>query len=632
MSIDMSQFHATFFEEGHEHLDEMERVLMEINLESLQTDDLDTIFRAAHSIKGGSGIFGFDALTSVTHVMESILDMVRSAKMSLSQPLVELLLVTSDQLRATLELYRNKEAIDWEAVGQSIQSLEAWLSGAGESSGVEEGFGFFDSPLLPETDEVYGFFDHPDQESVDEGFGFFEPVMLPLTDASSQPDDDGSKALSDHSALTQHQEMQSTGEMKESASAPPLSRAGKPASDGRNERETSSIRVDIAKVDQLVNLVGELVITQSMLNVVSKDVEGDVAERLDQIMIELERNTRELQETIMSVRMLPVSFVFNRFPRVVRDLSSRLQKSIELVVEGGETEMDKNLIEKLVDPLTHLVRNSIDHGIETPDRRRDLGKPETGRVTLRAVQRGGAIVIEIDDDGAGLNRDRILAKAYEQGLSISPDATDEAVWKLIMEPGFSTAEVVSDVSGRGVGMDVVKRNLEKLGGRIDIHSEAGVGSRFTIQLPLTLAIVDGMGVALADQTFFIPLVSIVESMRPEASIVETLGKNDYLIAVRDRYWPVIPLYKALNMNGNCSHPTEGIVVLIETGRRRFALLVDELIGQQQVVIKSLEHNYKRVPGIAGATIMGDGSVALILDMDALAEDIQQLKYEERSSA
>lgn len=622
MNIDMSEFHGTFFEESHEHLDEFERILMEMDLNNPDPEELDSIFRAAHSIKGGSGIFGFDALGQVTHVMENLLDGIRGGRSTLRAEMVDVLLSTSDTLRAILQSYRNQQEIDWAGAQAVTTALEALLeaapadSKAGDNDGFglfeeEDGFGFFADAAptaAPEPEQGFGFFDddpasvpaasHTPSAQVEDGFGLFvdepEPVVATPAPAAAV-----------------------------NARAPrQTARSG-----NASARESASIRVDIAKVDQLVNLVGELVITQSMIGVIGENVEGVVGERLREVLSALERNTRELQESVMSVRMLPVSFVFNRFPRVVRDLATRMNKRIDLQLEGGDTEMDKGMIEKLVDPLTHLVRNSIDHGIEAPEVRLARGKLETGTVVLRAIQKGGNIVIEIEDDGAGLNRDRILAKAREKGLPLPENPTDQQVWKLILEPGFSTAEQITDVSGRGVGMDVVKRNLESLGGRLEIESFPGQGSRFTVQLPLTLAIIDGMGVKVGTQSFILPLVAIVESMRPEAKMVKTIGEGDYLIAVRDHYWPVIPLYQVMEADAECLHPADGIVVLIETGRKRFALLVDELLGQQQVVIKSLEQNYKRVHGVAGATIMGDGSVALILDVDSLAEDVNQIKSE-----
>ncbi len=389
------------------------------------------------------------------------------------------------------------------------------------------------------------------------------------------------------------------------------------AADG-TANENSSIRVDVTKVDQLINLVGEIVITQSMLNLIGQSIEGALGEKFQSVAAELERNTREIQEAVMSIRMLPVSFVFNRFPRVVRELSTKLGKSIDLIIEGGETELDKGLTEKLVDPLTHLVRNSIDHGIESAEVRKARGKKATGTVLLRAAQQGGSIVISISDDGGGLNRQRILEKAHEKSIAVGDAPSDADVWQLIFAPGFSTAAQITDVSGRGVGLDVVKRNVQSLGGRIDIESNEGVGATFTIRLPLTLAIVDGMCVSVGDQTFIIPLVNIVESMQPLEKDIKTLAGDDQLLMVRDQYWPILPLYKAMQLEPQFTEPHRGIAVLIEANKHRFALFVDALVGQQQVVIKSLEQHYKRVQGVAGATIMGDGSVALILDVESLS--------------
>lgn len=590
MSVELNQFHSVFFEESQEHIDTMERLLMSMSVNNPDPEDLNSIFRAAHSIKGASGIFGFDALGQITHIMENLLDQVRKGQRAVSNDLVDQVLGVIDCLRQVLDSYRNQQDIDWPAVERTTKLLEALLGAAAESAAVEEddGFGFFDEPVAAQAEE-------------DDGFGFFEePAAI-----QTQPEEQGWGLFE-----TTQAEAGATG--KSATSAKDDNPAKKPASG-----ESSTIRVDIEKVDSLINLVGELVITQSMLKVLGDDLGGSNS-RMGTVLAELERHTREIQESVMSIRMMPVSFVFNRFPRVVRDLARKLEKQVDLVLEGEHTELDKGLIEKLVDPLTHLVRNSIDHGIERPDVRRDRGKPEKGTITISAAQRGGTIQICIDDDGAGLNRERIMNKARENGLNVSDDMNDADVWDLIFQPGFSTAEVVTDVSGRGVGMDVVRRNIQQLGGRVNIASRALRGSTITITLPLTLAIVDGMGVMVGDQTFIIPLVSIIESMRPYPENIEQLAGNA-LLHVRDQFWPVLPLYQVMDAEPRHTSPSEGIVVLIETSKRRYGLLVDELVGQQQVVIKSLEQHYKRVPGAAGATIMGDGSVALILDVESLAD-------------
>lgn len=620
MSIDMSQFHGVFIEESHEHLDTIERLLMSLSIDNPDLEELNSIFRAAHSIKGGSGIFGFEALISVTHVMENLFDKARQQQFTFTAQVIDELLKALDVLRALLGNYSSGQEPDWNAVEQSTECVEALLKQPDDIDGFgffddepsnneqEQGYGFYKTPLVPDEDEGFGFFppletlnDEPDGELDDSGFGFFEDNTTNSSPVSGSKGAEASPSAIKATLPT------------DTAKKTPH----KPAPAKSETAEASSIRVDINKVDNLVNLAGELVITQSMLNLLGADIEGPLAERLQTALVELERNTREIQESIMSIRMLPLSFVFNRFPRVVRDLSNKLNKQVELVIDGGHTEIDKGLIERLVDPLTHLVRNSLDHGIEIPAKRTEQGKPETGTLTLKAEQKGGNILISVIDDGAGLNRERILAKAYEQGIEIPESVTDQYVWQLIMAAGFSTAAEVTDVSGRGVGMDVVKRNIETMGGRIEIESNEGEGSTFQIRLPLTLAILDGMSVAVAEQLFIIPLVNIIESVQPTKAQLKNIS-NQPMLELRDAYWPIVQLYNVMDIDGAKVDTDDAILVLIETSKTRFALQVDDLIGQQQVVIKSLEQHYRRVPGIAGATIMGDGSVALILDVESLS--------------
>lgn len=616
MSIDMEQFHSVFFDESQEHLDEMEHQLMELDLENPDPEQLNSIFRAAHSIKGGSGIFGFDALTGVTHVMENLLDLARQGSINLTTPIVDLFLQTLDTLKTTLDNYRNEDEVDQALVDSSIKKLEKALS---ETQGneqkdepqEEQGFGFFEELPTEEDnasqeDDSFGFFeplpsDIENKSTEDDGFGFFE-LLEPVKD---EPIENAPK--------TQATEQEVTSKVK------PAKDVKKSAKSGTSE--SSSIRVDTLKIDSLVNLVGELVITQSMLAMIGSEVQGEVEEKLQAALTELQRNTREIQESVMSMRMLPMHVTFNRFPRVVRDLSSKLGKKVDLQIEGGNTEIDKGMIEKLIDPLTHLVRNSIDHGIETTTKRLEIGKPEMGTVVLRAEQKGSSILISIIDDGAGLNRQRILDKALENGMNVDVTMPDEQVWKLIFEAGFSTATEVTDVSGRGVGMDVVRRNIEAIGGRIEIESHHGKGSEFNIHLPLTLAIVDGMCVQVSNQVFVVPLVNIIESIQPLEDQVKMIS-NDKLLWIREQYWPVVDLFKVMQLDDAITDPTKAIVVLIESSKKRFGLLVDGLVGQQQVVIKSLEQHYKRVAGVAGATIMGDGGVALILDVESLAAEVK----------
>jgi len=385
----------------------------------------------------------------------------------------------------------------------------------------------------------------------------------------------------------------------------------------------TSIRVSVEKVDQMINLVGELVITQSMLAEIASHLDPVSHENLINGLALLERNTRELQESVMSVRMMPINFVFSRFPRVVRDLASKLDKKVQLKMVGEGTELDKGLIEKISDPLTHLVRNSLDHGIEMPDERIAKGKDPQGTITLRAAHQGGNIVIQVLDDGAGLNRDRILAKAREKGIPVSDSMSDADVWQMIFAPGFSTAAVVTDVSGRGVGMDVVKKNIEGIGGRVEIASKAGEGSAITIRLPLTLAILDGLSIAVGDQLYIVPLSFITESLQPNAEDIKEISGQGMVIHVRGEYLPVIALHQIFNITPRVSSPAEGILVLLEAEGKKVALFVDDLVSQHQVVIKSLETNYRKVPGVSGATIMGDGRVAMIMDVGALIKFAQQ---------
>ncbi|HCB16220.1 MAG TPA: chemotaxis protein CheA, partial [Alteromonas sp.] len=395
----------------------------------------------------------------------------------------------------------------------------------------------------------------------------------------------------------------------------------KPPAKAATKNDAGSIRVETTKIDSVVNLVGEMVITQSILSMIGEDVEGNTGEKLNGAIGELSRNIREIQEAVMSMRMIPVSFVFNRFPRLVRDLAKTLDKKIDLIIEGGETEVDKSMIEKLADPLTHLVRNSLDHGIEPLEKRLAAGKPETGTVVLKAEQRGGNILISIQDDGGGLNRDKILEKALSNGLDVDPKMPDEEVWQLIFAPGFSTADAVTDVSGRGVGMDVVRKNIEAIQGGIDIVSVAGQGSTFTIKLPLTLAIIDGMCVSVGTETYIIPLLNIIESLQPKPEQIKTLA-NDTMLWSRDQYWPLISLREQMQIDEPGKPIENSIIVLVEIGKKRYGIIVDQLLGKQQVVIKSLERHYKKVDGISGATIMGDGKVAMIIDVDNLMKNEQ----------
>lgn len=591
MSIDMQQFHGVFFEESQEHLDTMEQLLLSLDLTDPDTEALNSIFRAAHSIKGGSGIFGFTALTALTHILEGLLDKLRNHQLAPSRAMLDVFLEATDVLKDTLCAYRQQNSVDDAAIAHMEKKLESFqLSDSTVNKSSDDGFGFFDdqpveAPKPADQDLFFGFFDELDA-----------PAPAPIIE--TPPAEPITTAIT---AVTP-----ATGKQ--------------PVKKSVDARETASVRVDVEKLDCLINLVGEIVITQSMLAVMAEQLDGKMAEKFQVILDDLERNTREMQEAVMSVRMLPVSSVFNRFPRVVRELSSKLDKEIDLIIEGEQTELDKGLIEKLVDPLTHLVRNSIDHGIEAASVRQASGKPSRGTVTLQASRQGGNIVIAIQDDGAGLNREKIIAKALEKNIAVDNASDDQSVWQLIFAPGFSTARQVTDISGRGVGLDVVKRNVLTLGGRIEIHSVAGQGTCFKIFLPLTLAIVDGMSVSVGNEIFIIPLANIVECLQPDAANIKSLAGQDQLLWVRDQYWPIVSLSREMEIETTIEQPTDGVIVLVESAHKHFALLVDALVGQQQVVIKSLEQHYRRVTGISGATIMGDGRVALILDIESLYEN------------
>ena len=379
----------------------------------------------------------------------------------------------------------------------------------------------------------------------------------------------------------------------------------------------SSIRVSVEKVDQLINLMGEIVITQAMLMQAAQSDESAGNERLQNTLHQFSRNTRDLQEAVMSMRMMPISFVFSRFPRLVHDMAGKLNKQVSLKTIGESTELDKGLIEKISDPLTHLVRNSLDHGIEPPEIRIAAGKDACGSIALKAFHQSGNVVIEISDDGAGLNCARILQKARELGMPLRDGMSDQEIWALIMEPGFSTAEAVTDLSGRGVGMDVVKRNIAELGGSVELDSLEGYGTRTTIRLPLTLAILDGLSVSVGPETYIIPLNAIVESLPGASADLKTVSGEKLLVRVRGEYLPVIALHKVFGIKTQITEPEQGILVLMEAGGKKIALFVEELLGQHQVVLKSLESNFRKVPCVSGATIMGDGRVALILDVAAL---------------
>ena len=618
MNDGMEQFLQVFFEEAEEHLANLEHLLLTLDTQAPDPEALNGIFRAAHSIKGSSGMFGFDDLTAVTHVLETLLDKLRSGRMALQVEMIDVFLNARDILVQLLAAHREQRENPDIATAETVARLQQLIDQAPPSSPAvastdaeDTAFGFFDEPAAPSTE--------------DDAFGFFDALPVPVA-----PADAGEAYGLFEQPLA---ETQAAYGLFEDAAGAPTAETVAPgavlqerrASDRRTgdrrggaDSESSSIRVSVEKIDSLINQVGELVITQAMLAQLTSDLDPSLFEQIHQTLGQLEHNTRELQESVMSIRMLPISFIFNRFPRLVRDTAGKLGKKVELHQQGEHTELDKGVIEKLTDPLTHIIRNSVDHGIESPAERLAAGKPEHGTVRLAAYHQGGRIVVEISDDGRGLARAKIIAKARQQGLPVNDEMPDSEVWQLIFMPGFSTAETVTDLSGRGVGMDVVRRNISAIGGRIDIDSVEGAGTRIAIRLPLTLAILDGMIVSVQRVHYVIPLTYIIESLQPRAADIRSLsGNRGTVIRVRGDYLPLLALHELLDNGGATPEPSEAIVLILEAEGQKFALLVDDLVGQQQVVIKSLEQNFRRIDGITGATIMGDGSVALILDIDTL---------------
>jgi two-component system chemotaxis sensor kinase CheA len=637
MSFDLSQFYQVFFEEASEHLVSMESLLLALDVTDPSMDDLNAIFRAAHSIKGGAGTFGFTDMTEVTHVLETLLDKLRKQEMNLTTEMVDVFLQAGDAIAMQLAAHRGEGEVDQAEIIavcakleqlSTVQHAAAVAEPQASQSGISIKPGKSNKPaksknkkeVVAQQVDDYGFFDAEPTPVVaaDDSYGFFDDIPAAAPEAAPAQDDQsyGFFAPLPDAAVAEEKKAAADSNSLLAPEAHPTRRAADRAPPASSEN--TSIRVSIEKVDQLINLVGELVITQAMLAQSASLLDSAALEQLQNGLSQLERNTRDIQESIMSVRMLPISFVFSRFPRVVRDVAAKLNKQVELKTLGESTELDKALIEKIADPLTHLIRNSLDHGIETPEKRIAAGKPAHGTISLNAFHQGGSIVIEVADDGAGLNRGKILNKAKERGMIVSDSMTDDQVWMLIFEAGFSTADVVTDVSGRGVGMDVVKRNIAGMGGRVELSSAEGHGTRTTVRLPLTLAILDGMSVAVGGQTFILPLGSIIESLQITDEELKTVSGDGRVLRVRGEYLPLVALHEIFAINAAVTDPKKGIAVIVEAEGKKTALLVDGLLGQHQVVIKSLESNFRKVPGMSGATIMGDGTVALILDVMALS--------------
>ncbi len=728
MSDDFSQFQDAFFEEAGDHVAVVEEGLLALEQHPEDLDLLNKIFRSAHSIKGTSGMFGFNAVAQFTHKMETLLDLLRNGQKVVTPQIADLLLKSTDCLKTLIDAAKSGSPVDDETVQRlTVELASASAAGSQPSAQVtaksatgssspstatslsvtvsrtlypsrsfhiawtppewlfQRGLDplqifkeladlgtlsqvAVDTSKLPElaamdpekcylswtmkletvkdqkvVDAVFEFVREDSVLTIEEVQGKAEveqqasrPVSNSISAATSDSDDPKplgeilvesgvvSRETLDHAlaqqkrvgeilieqhAATPQQVAQALQKQKQQESAAQSKKA-----------DTTSIRVDTDKIDKLINLVGELVITQSMLSDLGTRFEMSQMSVLLERMAQLERNTREIQERVMSIRMLPIGTAFSRFPRLVRDLSAKAGKKIQLLLSGEETELDKTVIESIGDPLTHLVRNSADHGLEPPEERLDNNKPELGTIRLNAFHSGGSICVTVEDDGRGLNRDKILAKAVKQGLITENEKlSDDQIWLLIFKPGFSTAEKVTDVSGRGVGMDVVKRNIEGLGGTISIKTALGKGTVFTLKLPLTLAIIEGMTVRVGKETYIVPLLSILESIQPKIGAIKTVVGKGELINVRSTYLPIIRLYDVFALQAEYTDPTKSILLILETEGERVAVMVDEILGQQQVVIKSMEQNFRKVDGVAGATILGDGTVGFILDVRGLIE-------------
>jgi len=639
--MDVNEFSQVFFAEAEELLSEMEQQLLQLDIVNPDIEQLNGIFRVAHSLKGGAGTFGFNVLQETTHILENLLDKARCGEMQLSREMINLFLESKDIMQAQLEAYQSSQEPDEESFRYICEALQhiAQLEKGGAIERVPAAAPAADAPARHDRLMITLSRLGKDDQTLlrDELANLGEIIRYQPAEAgmtveleTSVPADDISAVLCfvlDESQIA----IQPIAAAAAAAAAPPAPPApAVPASPSSGEpaaksvapkrpanTESGSIRVAVEKVDQIINQVGELIITQAIFSQLTSQLDPAKYGMLLSSVAQLERNARELQQSVMSIRMMPMDYVFSRFPRLVHDLGSRLNKDVALTLKGGSAELDKSLIERIIDPLTHLVRNSLDHGIEEREERLRKGKSATGSLTLSAEHHGGNIVIEVIDDGAGLPRDKLLAKARARGTQISDSAPDEEVWMLIFAAGFSTAENVTDVSGRGVGMDVVRRNILAMGGHVEVHSVRDKGTTIRILLPLTLAILDGMSVKVGDEIYVLPLNVVMESLKPSDDMLYQFVGDSRLVHVRGEYLPLIELRQAFAVPGEASGD-DGIIVIVQSGGCRYALWVDQLIGQHQVVVKNLEHNYRKVLGISAATILGDGSVALILDVIELA--------------
>ena len=644
MALDLSRFAKAFFEEAHEHVAALEALLVAVDIDAPDDETLNAIFRAVHSVKGGAAAFGHRDLAEFTHDFESILDRVRKRHLALTKPMVDIFLKAGDAIGEHVDALSQDRQADLDGMSrlrQMLLDVGNVTTAASHTASSAPRFQialrldraqFSDDAIDALTEDIRGLGRVSAQtvRALDAHTVAFSFDLDAELDADELRESLEFLASADAINITVRGDDATPtvatiaddpdGDFGFFAPSPAIdllanvSMSTAQASDADIQLsslvDATSIRVNVGKVDQLINLVGELVIAEAMVAQAALTLDRGQHSLLTNGLAQLSRNTRNLQDAVLAIRMMPISFVFSRLPRLTRDLADRLGKEIDIELQGEDTELDKSVIEKIADPLTHLVRNALDHGIETPAQRLAAGKPRCGHLLVSAAHLGGSIVITVTDDGAGLNREKLLAKAREVGLEASDHWTDADVWRLIFTPGFSTAAAVTDISGRGVGMDVVWRNVHALGGKIDIDSKSGVGTTMTIRLPLTLAILDGMSVTVSGETYILPLAHIAHSVQPLPGDIKTVN-GAKLLLVRDEYVPITSLAELFNLPA--APEGAGILVILEMDNMRTALQVDELLGQMQVVLKSLEANYRRVKGVSGATILADGRVALILD-------------------
>lgn len=664
MTDDLSDFKGIFIAECHELLEGMEKDLLDLSSSNANQEVLNAIFRGAHSMKGGAGALGFKAIFTFTHSMEALLDEMREGKIAPTQESIDVLLAAVDVVRQMVR-YEDHNTTPPDDLGQDIlQQIEQFLHhlrGEEETGDAaihteptpaafkklhhyhisftphRQLFSTGNDPLfiLKQLQQIATCHIHIDTNAIPPLSEINPEECYLRWDIDCETDQEMTTIRELFEFVEDHADISITEEHAETTSPAPTAitaptpvaativpatpantQAAPPAAD--KDSAAASVRVDTIKIDKMVNMVGELVIAQSMLMAKTETLPAEIYLKLVHSLNDLSRRTRELQEAVMAVRMQPVKSIFSRMTRLVRDLARQLDKQIRLVTFGENTEIDKTIIEKLSDPITHMIRNSADHGLESTEKRIAKGKPQEGTIRLSAYHLGSKIVIAVEDDGAGINREKVFKKACEKGLvaadaNLSPTEIDS----LIFLPGFSTTENVSTISGRGVGMDVVDKNIKELGGSISTHNTPGQGLRFTITLPLTLAILDGMVVALGEERYIVPVSNILETLRPAPSQINTIaGKND-MLNLRGEFIPILYLYDIFQINTSIKTAEEGLVIILESGRDKFGLVVDSLLGQQQVVIKTIDANSGNVPGISGATILGDGKVSLILEVPAI---------------